>query len=60
MIAALMQQPDLVGVDLFEAGVEPANVASRRSLEAAGYALRSPDPDFEGMLYCLAQRAGRT
>jgi RimJ/RimL family protein N-acetyltransferase len=42
MIAALMQRPELHVVELFEAGGEPDNTPSRRCLEAAGYALRSP------------------
>ncbi len=50
MIAALRRRPELSDVDLFEAGVEPQNVASRRCLEAAGFVLRSASPDFEGML----------
>ncbi len=57
MIAALTEQPELHLVELFEAGVEPANTASRRCLEAAGFRLRSEEPDYEGMLYYGAQRA---
>ena len=51
MILALIGLPDLAGVELFEAGVDPENHASRRALEAAGFRLRSPDPDCEAMLY---------
>lgn len=51
MILALIGQPDLAGVELFEAGVDPENDASRRTLEAAGFRLRSPVPDCEAMLY---------
>ncbi len=51
MILALIGQPGLAGVELFEAGVDPENHASCRTLEAAGFRLRSPDPDCEGMLY---------
>jgi RimJ/RimL family protein N-acetyltransferase len=36
MITALLARPELVAVELFEAGVEPENAASRRCLEAAG------------------------
>ncbi len=57
MIAALTEQPELHRVELFEAGVEPANTASRRCLEAAGFRVRSEEPDFEGMLYYRAWRA---
>lgn len=51
-------RPELRFVELFEAGVEPVNFASRRCLEAAGFRLRSDQPDFEGMLYYRAWRVG--
>lgn len=57
MIAALTEQPELHLGELFEAGVEPANTASRRCLEAAGFRVRSVEPDYEGMLYYRAWRA---
>jgi RimJ/RimL family protein N-acetyltransferase/ketosteroid isomerase-like protein len=57
MIAALLARPELQAVELFEAGVEPENIASRRCLEAAGFRLRSQEPDFEGMLYYRVWRA---
>ena len=57
MITALTHQPELRSVELFEAGVEPENRASRACLEAAGFHLHSPEPDFEGMLYYHARRA---
>lgn len=56
MIAALTHRPELRFVELFEAGVEPDNTASRRCLEAAGFRPRSLQPDFEGMLYYRARR----
>jgi len=51
MIAAMLARAELRDVELFEAGVEPQNTASRRCLEAAGFELASERPDFEGMLY---------
>jgi RimJ/RimL family protein N-acetyltransferase len=51
MIGALIEHPDLRTVELFEAGVEPQNHASRRTPQAAGFHLRSPEPDCEEMLY---------
>lgn len=51
MLRALIGHPDVAAVELFEAGVEPENVASRRTLKAAGFRLRSEDPDCEQMLY---------
>ncbi len=58
MIGALMLQPQVAFVALFEAGVEPENLASRRCLAAAGFTLRSEEPDFEGFLYYLVRRDG--
>ena len=60
MVRALIDHPDLSTVELFEAGVEPENIASRRCLQAAGFELSSPRPDFEGMLYYRAWRRDRT
>jgi RimJ/RimL family protein N-acetyltransferase len=56
MITALTHWSELRFDELFEAGVEPENTASRRSLEAAGFHPRSQWPDFEGMLYYRALR----
>jgi RimJ/RimL family protein N-acetyltransferase len=51
MIAAMIARPELRDVELFEAGVEPQNTASRHCLEAAGFEPGSARPDVEGMLY---------
>ena len=51
MIAAMIARSELRDVELFEAGVEPQNTASRRCLEAAGFEQGSARPDVEGMLY---------
>ena len=59
MITALMRRPELGFVELFEAGVEPENTPSRRCLEAAGFRLRSGQPDCEGMLYYEAESSHR-
>lgn len=56
MITALLARPELAFVALLEAGVEPKNVACRRCLEEAGFCVRSPEPDCEGMLYYRAAR----
>jgi GNAT superfamily N-acetyltransferase len=56
MIAALLARPELAFVEWFEAGVEPDNRACRRCLERAGFCVRSPEPDCEGMLYYRAAR----
>ena len=59
MIGALIDHPGLNTVELFEAGVEPQNHASRRMLAAAGFHLRSPEPDCEEMLYYELWASGR-
>jgi hypothetical protein len=56
MIAALLARPELAFVELFEAGVEPDNLACRRCLEGAGFCVRSPETNCEGMLYIRAAR----
>ena len=56
MITAMLARPELAFVELFEAGVEPDNVACRRCLERAGFCARSLEPDYEGMLYYRAAR----
>jgi GNAT superfamily N-acetyltransferase len=56
MIAVLLARPELAFVALFEAGVEPENVACCRCLGAAGFRVHSPGPDCEAMLcYRAAQ-----
>jgi L-amino acid N-acyltransferase YncA len=56
MLSALVRAPELASVAVFEAGVDPKNVASRRCLEAAGFALASEEPDAEGLLCCRRPR----
>ena len=51
MIASMLARSELRDVELFEAGVEPQNTASRHCLEAAGFKPGSAEPDVEGMLY---------
>jgi RimJ/RimL family protein N-acetyltransferase len=60
MIAAMLARSELRDAELFEAGVEPPNTASRRSLEAAGFELGSEQPDPEGMLYYRLWRRALT
>ena len=48
MITAMLAWPELDRVKLFEAGVEPDNVAFRQCLEAAALGVRVPDPDARG------------
>jgi RimJ/RimL family protein N-acetyltransferase len=50
ILRALVEQPELAAVRLFEATAEPDNPASIRCLEAAGFARTADAPDDEGML----------
>jgi RimJ/RimL family protein N-acetyltransferase len=56
MIRALVARPELSEVRLFEAGVDPENVASIRCLVAADFQPHNIEPDFEGMLYFIFLR----
>jgi RimJ/RimL family protein N-acetyltransferase len=51
MIHAALARPELAHVELFAAGVEPANAASVRCLLKAGFAPLDPEPDWEGIVY---------
>lgn len=53
-IRALTSHPDLAHVEVFEAGVDPDNLAARGALQRAGFRPRSSAPDHEGMLYYVA------
>ena len=58
MILELMAMPELVDITLFAAGVEPANTASIRSLDRAGFHPLDPEPDWEGFVYYVRFRSG--
>jgi len=60
MIRALVAWPELSEVRLFEAGVEPENIASIQCLLAAGFRPYRSKPDYEGMLYFTLLRRPRT
>ena len=51
MVAAVMAMPDLTGIELFVAGVEPANAGSVGCLRRAGFVPLDPEPDWEGVVY---------
>jgi RimJ/RimL family protein N-acetyltransferase len=51
MITAVMTMPELARIELFTAGVEPANAASAGCLLKAGFRPLRPDPDWEGIVY---------
>jgi L-amino acid N-acyltransferase YncA len=56
MIAALLARPELAHVELFAAGVEPANAGSVACLLTAGFRLADPEPDADGVVYYLRRR----
>jgi RimJ/RimL family protein N-acetyltransferase len=56
MIAALLARPELAHVELFAAGVEPANAGSVACLLTAGFRLADPEPDADGVVYYLHRR----
>lgn len=60
-IRAVVEHPDVAHIGLFFGGVEVDHISSIRCTEKAGFRLRSPEPDFEGMLYYSLERqpAGR-
>jgi len=56
MVLALMQLPELSHVELFAAGIEPANTASVQCLRSAGFVPIDPEPDWEGIVYYAKRR----
>ncbi|HZM56193.1 MAG TPA: hypothetical protein VFC03_14325 [Acidimicrobiales bacterium] len=56
LIGALVSRPELSSVRLFEAGVEPENVAAIQCLLAAGFRSIRAEPDYEGLLYFMLRR----
>ena len=55
-LRAIVEHPDVSHIQLFFGGVEQDNVASIACLTRAGFHLRSPEPDFEGMLFYSLER----
>ena len=47
-------RPELGGIRLFAAGVEPANAGSAGCLRRAGFHPLNPEPDWEGIVYYRA------
>lgn len=56
MVRAMIEEPSVRDVRVFAAGVEPENLASCRCLERVGFRVRTPVPDWEGMIYYLLAR----
>ena len=55
-LRAVLEHPDVSHIRLFFGGVEQDNVASITCLTRAGFHFRSPEPDFEGMLFYSLER----
>lgn len=51
MITALLTVPELAHIELFAAGIEPANAASVGCLLKAGFRPLDAKPDWEGIVY---------
>lgn len=50
-LRAVIEHPETLGVRLFYGGVEAENASAIACVRRAGFRLRSPEPDFEGMLH---------
>ena len=55
-LRAVVEHPDVSHIRLFFGAVEQDNAASITCLMRAGFHLRSPQPDFEGMLFYSLER----
>ena len=51
MVRAVLAMPELEHIQLFVAGVEPANAGSAVCLRKAGFQPLHPEPDREGIVY---------
>jgi RimJ/RimL family protein N-acetyltransferase len=51
MVAAVMNLPELGGIRLFAAGLQPANAGSVGCLRRAGFHPLHPERDWEGLVY---------
>jgi RimJ/RimL family protein N-acetyltransferase len=51
MVGAVLAMPELEHIQLFVAGVEPANAGSAGCLRRAGFEPLDPEPDWEGIVY---------
>ena len=51
MVGAVLALPELEHVQLFVAGIEPANAGSAGCLRKAGFEPLDPEPDWEGIIY---------
>ena len=60
ILATALVAPEVADIDVWEAGVEPDNVASRRCLEAIGFTDQGRDPEWSDYLrYVYERSSGR-
>jgi RimJ/RimL family protein N-acetyltransferase len=60
MIRAMLADPGLDQIRIIGAGVEPANIASVRTLLTAGFQPHTDEPDWEQIIYFLLDRDSPT
>jgi RimJ/RimL family protein N-acetyltransferase len=51
MVTAVLAMPELAGIEMFAAGVAPANAGSVACLRKTGFRPLDPEPDWEGVVY---------
>jgi RimJ/RimL family protein N-acetyltransferase len=51
MVSAVLARPELEHIQLFAAGVEPANAGSAVCMRKAGFQPLNAEPDWEGVVY---------
>jgi RimJ/RimL family protein N-acetyltransferase len=51
MVTAVLAMPELAGIEMFAAGVAPANAGSVGCLRKTGFRPLDPEPDWEGVVY---------
>jgi RimJ/RimL family protein N-acetyltransferase len=56
LLQEVFARPEVAQMRVFDAGVEPDNVASIRCLARSGFVKLSPEPDWQGILHLLRTR----
>jgi hypothetical protein len=51
MVTAVLAMPELAGIEMFAAGVAPANAGLVGCLRKTGFRPLDPAPDWEGVVY---------
>ena len=58
ILATALAAPEVADIDVWEAGIEPDNAASRRCLEAIGFTDQGRDPEWPDYLRYVYDRGG--